>query len=118
MALISPCSRCSTTPRSATSCWPPETKLSVEVPAKSGRGSAMRILDMMTFVALARHRHFGRAAQELHTTQPAISIRLAAMEQEFGCKLLHRTGRDFGLTPAGERVLQTFRTILSTYDGL
>lgn len=78
----------------------------------------MRILDMMTFVALARHRHFGRAAQELHTTQPAISIRLAAMEQEFGCKLLHRTGRDFGLTPAGERVLQTFRTILSTYDGL
>lgn len=78
----------------------------------------MRILDMTTFVALARHRHFGRAAQEMHTTQPAISIRLAAMEQEFGCKLLHRTGRDFALTPAGERVLQTFRAILSNYDGL
>lgn len=78
----------------------------------------MRILDMTTFVALARHRHFGRAAQELHTTQPAISIRLAAMEEEFGCKLMHRTGRDFSLTPAGERVLETFRTILSTYDGL
>lgn len=78
----------------------------------------MRILDMTTFVALARHRHFGRAAQELHTTQPAISIRLAAMEQEFGCKLMHRAGRDFALTPAGERVLETFRTILGTYDGL
>lgn len=78
----------------------------------------MRILDMTTFVALARHRHFGRAAQELHTTQPAISIRLAAMEQEFGCKLMHRAGRDFSLTPAGERVLETFRTILGTYDGL
>jgi DNA-binding transcriptional LysR family regulator len=78
----------------------------------------MRILDMTTFVALARHRHFGRAAQELHTTQPAISIRLAAMEQEFGCKLMHRTGRDFALTPAGERVLETFREILADYDGL
>lgn len=78
----------------------------------------MRILDMTTFVALARHRHFGRAAQELHTTQPAISIRLAAMEQEFGCKLMHRSGRDFALTPAGERVLETFRSILGTYDGL
>jgi DNA-binding transcriptional LysR family regulator len=78
----------------------------------------MRILDMTTFVALARHRHFGRAAQELHTTQPAISIRLAAMEEEFGCKLMHRAGRDFALTPAGERVLETFRTILGTYDGL
>lgn len=78
----------------------------------------MRILDMTTFVALARHRHFGRAAQELHTTQPAISIRLAAMEQEFGCKLMHRTGRDFALTPAGERVLETFRHILASYNGL
>lgn len=78
----------------------------------------MRILDMTTFVSLARHRHFGRAAQELHTTQPAISIRLAAIEQEFGCKLMHRTGRDFSLTPAGERVLAVFRSILTSYDGL
>jgi len=78
----------------------------------------MRILDMVTFVALARHRHFGRAAQDLHTTQPAISIRLAAIEQEFGCKLMNRTGRDFSLTPAGERVLDTFQDILASYDGL
>jgi len=78
----------------------------------------MRILDMTTFVALARHRHFGRAAQELHTTQPAISIRLAAMEDEFGCRLMHRTGRDFALTPSGQRVLETFQAILDSYDGL
>lgn len=76
----------------------------------------MRILDMMTFVTLARHRHFGRAAQELHLTQPAISIRLAAIEQEFGCKLMHRTGRDFSLTPAGERVLETFHLVLENYN--
>lgn len=78
----------------------------------------MRILDMTTFVALARHRHFGRAAEELHTTQPAISIRLAAIEQEFGCKLMHRTGRAFSLTSEGERVLATFRSILANYEGL
>ena len=78
----------------------------------------MRILDMTTFVALARHRHFGRAAEELHTTQPAISIRLAAMEEEFGCRLMHRTGRNFSLTPSGQRVLETFQSILSAYDGL
>lgn len=78
----------------------------------------MRILDMMTYVTLARHRHFGRAAQELHLTQPAISIRLAAIEQEFGCKLMHRAGRDFALTPAGERVLDTFQRLLETYNAL
>ena len=38
----------------------------------------MRILDMQTFTALVRNRHFGRTAQELSTTQPAISSRLAA----------------------------------------
>ncbi len=78
----------------------------------------MRILDMITFVALARHRHFGRAAEELHTTQPAISIRLAAMEEEFGCRLMHRTGRNFSLTPSGQRALEAFQSILSAYDGL
>lgn len=78
----------------------------------------MRILDMVTFVTLARHRHFGRAAEELHTTQPAISIRLAAMEEEFGCRLMHRTGRNFALTPQGRQVLETFQAMLSAYDGL
>ncbi|WDR04550.1 LysR family transcriptional regulator [Devosia rhodophyticola] len=91
---------------------------SLLVAAKSARGGAMRILDMTTFVALARHRHFGRAAKELHTTQPAISIRLAAMEQEFGCQLIQRSGRSFSLTAAGETVLETFSAILSSYDAL
>ncbi|HLV83378.1 MULTISPECIES: LysR family transcriptional regulator [Devosia] len=85
---------------------------------KSDRGSALRILDMVTFIALARHRHFGRAAAELHTTQPAISIRLAAMEEEFGCRLIDRTGRKFSLTPGGQKVLDTFQAILSSYEGL
>ncbi|MBI4047060.1 MAG: LysR family transcriptional regulator [Devosia nanyangense] len=78
----------------------------------------MRILDMMTLVALARHRHFGRTALELNTTQPAISARLAALEQEFGCKLILRGNTGFGLTPEGEKVLKAFETVLRQIEGL
>jgi len=44
----------------------------------------MRTLDMATFVALARNRHFGRTAKELNATQPAVSARLAALEADLG----------------------------------
>ena len=78
----------------------------------------MRLTDMTSFVVLARHRHFGRAAQELHTTQPAVSFRLVAIEKELGQKLIHRSGGEFSLTPEGERTLETFRHILTSYDTL
>ncbi len=56
-------------------------------------------------VALDEHRHFGRAAQACHITQPALSNAMRALEQEFGVVIVKR-GRNFaGLTPEGARVL-------------
>ena len=78
----------------------------------------MRILDMQTFTALVRNRHFGRTAQELSTTQPAISSRLAALEQELGHKLVHRMGSEFRLPPEGEEVLRVFQGVLDNIDVL
>lgn len=78
----------------------------------------MRTLDMMTFLVLARNRHFGRTAQELNTTQPAISSRLSLIEAEYGCKLVHRGDRDFRLTPEGERALEVFQHIIANLQDL
>ena len=78
----------------------------------------MRDIDMKTFVVLARTRHFGRAAEELNTTQPAISSRLATLEAEFGCRLAHRGDRGFALTPEGETVLARFEVVLHEMDSL
>jgi DNA-binding transcriptional LysR family regulator len=52
-------------------------------------------------VALQEHRHFGRAAQACHITQPALSNALRALEGEFGVVIVKR-GRTFaGFTPGG-----------------
>lgn len=78
----------------------------------------MRILDMQTFVVLARTRHFGQTARELNATQPAISARLTALEQELGHRLVDRGDGRFSLTPAGELALEAFHDVIARLNGL
>lgn len=69
-------------------------------------------------VALDEHKHFARAAQACHITQPALSNALRALEQEFGTTIINR-GRVFGgLTAEGERILATAQRMLHEQDML
>jgi len=62
--------------------------------------------------ALHEHRHFGRAAQACHITQPALSNAIRALEEEFGTAIVKR-GRSFqSFTPEGERIYQTAQRVL------
>jgi DNA-binding transcriptional LysR family regulator len=54
------------------------------------------------FVAVAEHRHFGRAAADLHTAQPSLSRQIRRLEQQLGARLLDRTPQGTRLTEAGE----------------
>jgi DNA-binding transcriptional LysR family regulator len=63
-------------------------------------------------VSLSEHRHFGRAAQACHITQPALSNALRALEREFGVVIVKRARNYAGLTPEGERVLATAQRML------
>ncbi|MFJ2158061.1 LysR family transcriptional regulator [Streptomyces sp. NPDC087856] len=54
------------------------------------------------FTVVAEHRHFGRAAEVLHTTQPSLSRQIRRLEQQMGVRLLDRTTRGSQLTEAGE----------------
>lgn len=58
------------------------------------------------FCCAARHHSFSRAAQELMTSQPAVSRSVAALEQQLGCRLFQRTGRGIALTPEGQRLYE------------
>ncbi|WP_187969792.1 LysR family transcriptional regulator [Aquibium microcysteis] len=87
-------------------------------PTRAGRGLQVRSVDLRSFVVLSRTRHFRRAAEELATSQPAISARIAALEEELGCRLIERGDGAFRLTEAGERALETFETVLAELDRL
>ncbi len=63
-----------------------------------------------TFVTLAEHKHFGKAANALHMTQPNVSLHLKQLEQLTRIKLIERS--PFQLTQAGERLLETSKRTL------
>jgi DNA-binding transcriptional LysR family regulator len=65
------------------------------------------------FIALARARHFGRAAEELGITQPTLSAALKQLEDQLGVLLVQRGSRFQGLTPEGEQVLGWARRIVA-----
>lgn len=64
------------------------------------------------FLALARERHFGRAAEECGITQPSLSAAIRQLESELGVMLVNRGSRYQGLTPEGQRVLEWARRIV------
>jgi LysR family transcriptional regulator, hydrogen peroxide-inducible genes activator len=68
--------------------------------------------------ALARHRHFGKAAAACHVTQPALSMQLQQMEAELGVRLVERRKGDASLTPAGVDAAERAAGILTALRDL
>lgn len=64
------------------------------------------------FAALARHRHFGRAAQECHVSQPALSLQIQDLEAKLDCQLVERQRGAIALTKIGAEIAERARRIL------
>jgi DNA-binding transcriptional LysR family regulator len=64
------------------------------------------------FTVVAEHRHFGRAAADLHVAQPSLSRQIRHLEQQLGARLLDRTPQGTRLTEAGEVFLPRARALL------
>jgi DNA-binding transcriptional LysR family regulator len=64
-------------------------------------------------VALAREKHFGRAADACHVTQPTLSAAIRLLEEDLGAPLIERGHRFVGLTPQGELALKRAHRILA-----
>jgi DNA-binding transcriptional LysR family regulator len=69
----------------------------------------MDVRTLACFVAVAEDLHFRRAAERLHLTQPALSMRIRSLEDEIGAPLLERDRRHVALTPAGAAFLDHAR---------
>lgn len=63
-------------------------------------------------LALAKERHFGRAAEVCGVSQPNLSLSIKQLEADFGVPLVNRSARFIGFTPEGERVLDWARRIV------
>jgi DNA-binding transcriptional LysR family regulator len=71
------------------------------------------MIDRLDFIlALARERHFGRAAEACGVTQPTLSAGVKQLEEQMGVLLVNRGSRFQGFTPEGERVLEWARRIV------
>ncbi|MGY8524436.1 LysR family transcriptional regulator [Paracidovorax citrulli] len=73
----------------------------------------MDIRSLTCFLAVADTLHFHRAAQRLHLTQPALSQRIRALEEEVGVRLLERNRRVVALTEAGRAFLEPARNAVA-----
>ena len=74
--------------------------------------------DLNFFALLASQPSLAAASLELGVTPPAVSRRLAQLEQRLGVRLLNRTTRRLSLTPEGERYLEEGARILRDIEGL
>jgi len=76
----------------------------------------MELRQLRAFVEVATSGHFGRAAERLHVTQPALTQRIQALEGELGLQLLERNAREVRLTPAGAVLLPHAMRLVQAED--
>ncbi|NOU71734.1 LysR family transcriptional regulator [Paenibacillus sp. LMG 31458] len=71
---------------------------------------------LRVFVTVAEQRNFSRAAELLNLSQPAVSLHIRNLENEFSAKLMHRSPKHVVLTEAGEILYRQAKQILSLYE--
>ncbi|TYR81709.1 LysR family transcriptional regulator [Priestia megaterium] len=76
----------------------------------------MELAWIRTFVTVAEHQNFRKAADVLYISQPSVSVHIKQLEKEVGVKLLERTNKKVLLTEEGRRYLHTARRLLFIYQ--
>jgi DNA-binding transcriptional LysR family regulator len=78
----------------------------------------MEFRQLCCFLAVAELLHFGRASEYLHLSQPALSLKIRALEKELGVRLLNRSHQKTALTYAGTILRDEVRDLLTLTDQL
>ncbi len=76
----------------------------------------MNLRDLRYLVALAEHRHFGRAAAASFVSQPTLSTQIKKLEDELGVTLVERTPRRVLLTETGREIAARARDVLNEVE--
>src|SRR5262247_3869300 len=80
--------------------------------------SALTLRDLEYVIAVAEHRHFGRAAEACHVSQPALSAQIQKIEKTLGADLFERSNRKVMVTRQGQAVAEQARVVLEEAEKL
>lgn len=72
----------------------------------------MTLTDLRYLVALARERHFGRAAESCHVSQPTLSVAVKKVEEELGVQLFERSATEVKITSVGHDIVEQAEKVL------
>jgi DNA-binding transcriptional LysR family regulator len=78
----------------------------------------LTLRQLKVFESVARHLNYTRAAEELHLTQPAVSMQIKQLEASLGVALFEQLGKRIHLTEAGQEALTYARTVTQQLDEL
>ncbi|HEY3487153.1 MAG TPA: LysR substrate-binding domain-containing protein [Gammaproteobacteria bacterium] len=76
----------------------------------------MNLRDLKYLIAIAKHRHFGKAARECFVSQPTLSTQIKKLEEELGVILIERNNKQVLLTETGAQIIVKAQQILKNVD--
>jgi LysR family transcriptional regulator, hydrogen peroxide-inducible genes activator len=78
----------------------------------------MTLTELRYVVAVARERHFGRAAEACFVSQPTLSVAIKKLEEELDVKLFERGSNEVTVTPLGEEIVRQAQTVIEQAAGI
>jgi len=78
----------------------------------------MTLTELRYVVAVARERHFGRAAEACFVSQPTLSVGIKKLEEELGISIFERNSNEISMTPVGELIVNQAARILEEASGI
>ena len=78
----------------------------------------MTLTELRYIVAVARHRHFGKAAEACFVSQPTLSVAVRKLEEELGIRLFERSHSDVLVTETGATIVAQAETVLHAAEGV
>ena len=78
----------------------------------------MTLTELKYIVAVARERHFGRAADACHVSQPTLSVAIKKLEEELEVKLFERSANEISLTALGGEIVRQAQSVLEQAAGI
>ena len=83
------------------------------LPDVSGpQAHTMTLTELKYIVAVARERHFGRAAEACHVSQPTLSVAVKKLEEDLEVKLFERSANEVSVTHLGEEIVRQAQSVL------